>query len=66
MKNKISYAKRNQANKQEDFVRPIKIAKELGYTWHLSITGSSRFSKTNEKGETIYTPIEKIIEGYEQ
>tara|TARA_A100001515_G_scaffold143934_3_gene146515 strand:+ start:341 stop:541 length:201 start_codon:yes stop_codon:yes gene_type:complete len=66
MKNKITDAQRYQANKQEKFIRPIRIAKELGYEWKLTITGSSSFYKTNEKGETIYTPIEKIIEEYEQ
>jgi len=65
MKNKISDARRNQANKQEEFIRPIRIAKELGYEWKLTITGSSSFCKTNDKGETVYTPIDKILEEYE-
>jgi ribosome-associated translation inhibitor RaiA len=66
MKTKITDAQRYQANKQEKFIRPIRIAKELGYEWKLTITGSSSFCKTNDKGETVYTPIDKILKEYEK
>ena len=67
MKNKISDARRNQANKQEEFLRPIKIAEELGYEYKMYLLGGNvAFYKTNDKGETVYTPIDKILKEYEK
>ena len=49
---------------QEEHIRPIKIAEELGYIWHCYFIGGDRFSKTNEEGEKVYTPIKDILEEY--
>ena len=67
MENKISDAKRNQANKQEEFLRPIKIAEELGYEFDMYLFGGNVvFYKTNNYGFKVYSTIAEILEEYEK
>tara|TARA_R100001082_G_scaffold54558_1_gene29886 strand:- start:4121 stop:4330 length:210 start_codon:yes stop_codon:yes gene_type:complete len=67
MENKISDAKRNQANKQEEFLRPIKIAEELGYEFDMYLFGGNVvFYKTNNNGFKVYSTIAEILEEYEK
>jgi|TARA_R100000030_G_C3190836_1_gene108356 hypothetical protein len=66
MKNKISDARRNQANKQEEFLRPIKIAEELGYEFDIHFFGGNIvFYKTNNDGFKVYSTIAEILEEYQ-
>jgi len=66
MENKISDAKRNQANKQEEFLRPIKIAEELGYEFDIRFFGGNIvFYKTNNDGFKVYSRIDEILSEYE-
>ena len=66
MENKISDAKRNQANKQEEFLRPIKIAEELGYEFDMYFFGGNiAFYKTNDDGFKVYSTIAEILEEYQ-
>tara|TARA_R100001460_G_scaffold68419_1_gene108953 strand:- start:48 stop:266 length:219 start_codon:yes stop_codon:yes gene_type:complete len=67
MKKKVTDAQRNQANKQDKFLRPIKIAEELGYEIdYRFFSGNIVFYKTNNEGLKVHSTVNEILKEYEK